>query len=70
MELGDIPGTGLVVGGVMITLIGALAAGFLGYGLSGRRIFAKPHAGGPHDLWRHKQILKPSFQPSPMRFVR
>ena len=29
-SLGDIPGAGLVVGGVMITLIGALAAGFLG----------------------------------------
>ena len=29
-SLGDIPGAGLVVGGVIITLIGALAAGFLG----------------------------------------
>ena len=29
-SLGDIPGAGLVVGGVMITLIGAVAAGFLG----------------------------------------
>jgi uncharacterized membrane protein len=29
-SLGDIPGAGLVVGGVMITLIGSLAAGFLG----------------------------------------
>ena len=29
-NLGDIPGAGLVVGAVLITLIGALAAGFLG----------------------------------------
>ena len=29
-SLGDIPGAGLVVGGVMITLVGAIAAGFLG----------------------------------------
>ena len=54
-SLGDIPGAGLVVGGVMITLIGALAAGFLGaLDYSAWQIFAKPHAGGPYDLWRHK----------------
>jgi len=29
-SLGDIPGAGLLVGGVLITLIGAVAAGFLG----------------------------------------
>ncbi len=29
-SLGDIPGAGLVVGGVLITIIGAIAAGFMG----------------------------------------